>query len=193
MFKRIYILFLLVITISLAAPQRYELATHTSLLRTAECYILKEVGNEEKLGGNRDAFIDKYFESLGLDIDASYCAAGIYWGFKQASKQTGYENPLKATAGAVAQFNYFKNNGKQTEYKVQKNDLIVWQKSRSWQGHIEFVIKPGQKGWVGTIGFNTGSNTREGDGVYKKRRHLLNPIGMLLIKGLCGFNTEETK
>lgn len=172
-----------------AEPERYEMPVEASrrLGCTAVSHAMQEVGNIEKLSNNRDEWIQKYLRSVGIKAPAPYCAAGLYWCYDMASKAVGVENPLLKTGVATDQYNHYKKNGSKTEYKAKVSDMLVWQKYRSWAGHIEIVVEVLNKGWVRTIGFNTGNrNARLGDGVHEKLRDLYDPLGSLYVKGLIG-------
>ncbi len=168
------------------AQTKYVLKADANILIASELIAKTQVGIEEKKG-NKGGNVEDYLRSVGIYKPAPYCMAGQYWCFWIASKLTSIQNPIKKTAGAIDQYNFFKARGKRSAYVPAVNDFVFWQKSNSWAGHVERIIEVGEKGWVTTIGFNTGSDDRDGEGVYIRKRHILNPLSMLLIKGLGGY------
>ncbi len=58
------------------------------------------------------------------------------------------------------------------EYRVQNPEpgcVVIWRKKGTTQGHCG-IVKSVQPGYILTIEGNTGSDMREGDGVYQKLR-----------------------
>ena len=83
---------------SVAAPA-------TSLLGSALLIAGSEVGvMEMPPGSNRGPKVDLYLASVGLKANAGsfpWCAAFVYWCFREASKNLGVTNPAIKTAGAL--------------------------------------------------------------------------------------------
>ena len=64
---------------------------------------VSQIGVHEQGGQNRGPEVDEYVRSVGLDPAGGYswCAAWVFWVFKQAAAQLGLVNPCPRTAGAV--------------------------------------------------------------------------------------------
>jgi len=190
---KIFIIILL-FPIALFSQKKYELNCNPNILETSRLMLLQEVGTKEKSGRNDGKQIEKYLRSVGIKRPAPYCQAGQYWCFAEACNMLEFDNdsiPIQKSGLAISSVRYAKKNGNRTKYKPAIDDLIVWKKSRNWQGHVERIIYVGQKGWVLTVGFNTSNgkrgSQREGNGVYIRKRNILSGIGSLKIYGLVGF------
>lgn len=158
------------------------------LLQTSEAILFQQVGVKEE-AQNKGPMIKKYLNSIGLTEGYPYCLAGQYYCFEEAKKQTGLQNPLPKTGLVMGLWNWATKNGKIRKGYAERHDLICWQKGKTIFGHIGRIIEVQKKGWVKTIEFNTGSNIREGDGVYIRKRNLLQPLQRMKLKGLIGWET----
>lgn len=177
-------------SISLNSQTKYVVNCNTQLIAKSKQILLEQVGELEQKP-NDSPQIRNYLAAVGINYPAPYCAAGQYYCFSEAAnilqlQQT--EIPIKRTALANAVYSNAKQNGSTTNYKAKDNDLIIWRKGNSIFGHIERIISVGSCGWVQTVGFNTGSgNTRDGDGVYIRKRNIYHPLQRMTIRGLIEF------
>jgi hypothetical protein len=173
--------------------EKYKLACNSKLLYKSREILIGEIGVREKSGRNDGPKIEAYLASVGLKKGLPYCAAGQYWCFERAAELLGIDKsaiPLARTGLANSMFNAAQK-GKKVRYKPEKDDLVVWKSINSFNGHIERIIETGKAGWTYTVGFNTSGNCagsqNEGEGVFKKRRNVYQPISRLMIRGLIGF------
>ena len=163
------------------------LLTYLILVLSARQIAEQQVGVKEK-GKNRGEKIKEYLASVDLKEGNPYCYAGIYYCFEQASRRTNLPNPLLKTGLVLRFWNFARKNGKKVKFEVKENELLIWNRKNTVQGHIGLVRKVGRKGWVETIEFNTSShNPREGDGVHRKWRSVYHPLGFLYLKGIVGW------
>jgi len=72
-----------------------------SLQQAAVAIAVSQLGVRESGGNNRGPQVEQYLASVGLDPGFSWCAAFVFWCFRQASQQLGLVNPCPRTAGAV--------------------------------------------------------------------------------------------
>jgi hypothetical protein len=80
-----------------AAPS--ALLTHALISSISQINVV-----EQPAGSNRGPEVDAYLRAAGLDPTEghySWCAAFVYWNFKQAATQLGIPNPLVKTAGVL--------------------------------------------------------------------------------------------
>lgn len=199
--KKLLIIIFFLTQFTALSVKRYELKTDYLLLDVSYEILMNQVGVKEKQSNWGHPIID-YLASVGIYFPAAYCMGGQYYCVEEASEITGIENPLLKTGGVLKQWNHFVSRGVETEYIPEIHDLIFWQnytringKLRAkGTGHVERIKRLLQKGWVETIGFNTSSgltgSQRDGGGVYPRKRHLYNPISLLFVKGLGGFEYE---
>jgi hypothetical protein len=186
--KIIYIVTILLGLTICFSQTRFEVETTCKMLDRSFLNLISQVGVKEKTGHNDGKQIAEYLKSVGIYKPASYCMAGQYWAFWKVDPD---KVPLRKSGVAIHSFSYAKKVGRKTAYKPQINDLIVWKRFGSWQGHVERIIEVGKAGWVKTVGFNTSNgktgSQREGNGVFIRKRNIYYKIGRLNILGLVGF------
>lgn len=120
--------------------------------------------------------ITEYQKATWLPPGAwAWCAAFVCWVVREAIKGRSVTFPRPETAGAWD----FENWCRGVDYSVllkkphngsiQRGDIVVFTFS-----HIGIALgSPDSEGWVNTCEGNTNEDgSREGDGVYKKRRHV---------------------
>lgn len=195
MIKIFYILFFVTISLTSAIwskPLKYQLECKQYLLDFSRDSLLAQMGIKEKTGHN-DGECEKYQKLFGLK-NQPYCAMGQYWCF-WVNAYSLKDIPLIKSALAQAHFNYAKKSGVQVPYRPDVDDLIVWGYSGKSSGHIERVTEVLASGFVKTAGFNTSNgkagSQREGNGNFLRIRHLYNPVGLMLVKGLVGFKSNK--
>lgn len=129
-----------------------------SLLAIAE----KEVGVKERSGNNDGERVELYLKYIGLPKGHAWCAAYTSWVYGKA----GLSKPRTGWTPAL-----FPEN--RLVKKPKPADLFgIYFPSLKRIAHTGFVISI-KSDWVLTIEGNTNiEGGREGDGVYKKRRHL---------------------
>lgn len=142
----------ILISYLLSSYTMYELPCNGDLLIESERIALTQVGVMEV--GNNKGEVAKYLASVGLSEGYPYCAAGVYWSFREASKKLNLSNstiPIKRTAVANAVLNDAINRGKRVKKPINRHDLLVWKSKSSWKGHIERVIETKSKGKMRTF------------------------------------------
>lgn len=149
-----------------------------------------EVGvREEPPGTNRGPRVDEYVKSVGLNPDGgfSWCACFVYWCFGEASRAMEIVNPLVKTGGVLDHWH------KTTARKIAVGDARLF--ADDLPGTIFIMSFGGGLGHTGiveslsdspdgrmlvTIEGNTGpTGTREGVGVFRKRRALTSVKGFI--------------
>lgn len=142
---------------------------------------LKEVGVEEVNGSNCGPRVDQYKAATWLNpkVGWPWCAAFCCWVIREAAAGAGvkftktFKRPR--TAGAWDFENWSLSQDRSTWTKkphrgdIQPGDIVVFKFS-----HIGFAVSaPDANGYVTTVEGNTDSKgSREGGGVFKKKRHL---------------------
>ncbi len=119
-----------------------------------------EIGVREKNGQNDGEQVERYLAAVGLKRGEPWCAAFISWIFKEG----GYATPR--TAWSPDLFNKKVNTNKLTLGNV----FGIWFPTMQRIAHVGLAEK--QEGdWLISIEGNTNViGSREGDGVYRKRR-----------------------
>lgn len=150
--------------------------------------LFSQIGVKEATGNNDGLQVERYLASVGLKKGNPYCQAGQYWCFLQVGKP-----PIPKSGLAISSFQYAKKLKEKVSYNPSIDDLLIYNKPKTINGHIERIIGVGKAGWVYTVGFNTSSgnsgNQRDGGGVYKRQRNLFHFLGRMQILGLVGWKT----
>lgn len=121
-----------------------------------------QVGVRE-VGHNCGPEVRVYLHYTGFDCGAPWCAAFVSWCFHQA----GYDKPRSAWSPAVA-------SGKKVDKSQAKPGHVfaIYYSNLGRIGHVGFIEKV-EGNSVHTIEGNTNPmGSREGDGVYRKRRRI---------------------
>jgi hypothetical protein len=175
----------------LCSLTKYELPCDRQLLHKSRTIALGEVGVRET-GQNRGD-VAKYLKAIGLSGGYSYCAAGVYWCFDSSAVALGLSKsaiPIAKTGVANEMLNDAMKRGTKISRRISENDLLVWKSKRSWNGHIERVIKVQDKGIVQTVGFNVRLPDGE-EGVAIKTRFLNHRLGRMFLRGIITFKETE--
>ena len=123
---------------------------------------LGELGVRELTGKNDGGRVEAYLASAGLKKGQPWCAAFVTWVYRQAGylqPRTGWSPALFPAARKV---------------KSTKPGVVfgIYYPELKRIGHCGFVLQL-KTDWLDTVEGNTnGGGSREGDGVYRKRRHV---------------------
>ncbi len=129
-----------------------------------------ELGVREATGRNDGARVRRYLQSVGMGEGAPWCAAFVSWCLREA----GVDAPM--TAWSPALFPHRRvvyRRGAKAPGDLRRGDVFgIYYRRLGRIGHVGFV--EGVDGaWVTTVEGNTNRRgSREGDGVYRKRRPL---------------------
>lgn len=194
-----YLLIILLFTTSIFASNRYVLEIDSCLHEKAFEFAVGEIGVTEATGKNDGPRVEAYLKVTGLGKGFPYCAAGISWSYYQAAlfynKPKSFI-PFPMTAGSQVVYDHAIKNGVKSSENVQSKDFFIWRKKDSYQGHIGIIESVGKKGWVNTIEFNTSGDSkgdqRDGGGVWRKKRNLIHPLGILRVRGFVGFKSMQS-
>lgn len=137
----------------------------------------REVGVEEINGTNCGPRVNEYKAATWLDPEKSWpwCAAFICWLVREACKGEKYTFKLPQTAGAWDFENWSRAQDMSVKTKkphagdIKAGDIVVFTFS-----HIGLAISDADEfGYVLTVEGNTDSSgSREGGGVFQKRRKI---------------------
>lgn len=125
-----------------------------------------EIGVREVSGQNDGVRVESYLRFTGLNKGYAWCAAFVAWCFDKAG--------VKAIRSAYSP-SWFPQNRiiwKQGKGKLpQTGDVFgIWFNSHQRIAHVGFVDSWGQKEVITVEGNTNKAGSRDGDGVYKKRR-----------------------
>lgn len=127
-----------------------------------------QIGVREKTGHNDGAAVEGYLKYTGLGKGYAWCAAFVCWCYGQAD----IPNPKTAYAP-----NLFKGNviiyvrGKKPMQQPLSGDVFgIYFNNMGRIAHVGFINQWGDKEVVTVEGNTNGAGSRDGDGVYKKKR-----------------------
>jgi hypothetical protein len=128
-----------------------------------------QIGVRERTGHNDGAQVEAYLKYVGLKKGQPWCASFVCWCYGQS----GVSNPR---AGGCAyllergQLVYQSGKYKPGRYPQTADVFFIWFPDKQRVAHTGYVDKWGD-GWVTTVEGNTNdAGSREGDGVYRKKR-----------------------
>ena len=143
-----------------------------------------ELGVRETTGKNDGQRVEQYLRYVGLKKGDPWCAAFVCWVFDQAevaNPRTGWSpglfpkdkviwNRQQVAAGRVAVAGKIAAGSAVTSLP-QKGDVFgIWFPDKNRIAHVGFVDSWSEK-WLITVEGNTNeAGSREGDGVWRKRR-----------------------
>jgi hypothetical protein len=149
-------------------------------LRIAGAEADKQV-REVPPNSNRGPAVEAYLKRVGLGPGFAWCCAFTYWCFDEAARQQGRTNPMFRTAGCLAHWNAAPGRGARRIQRHQavadpglvKPGMVFIMDFGGGAGHTGFVERL-RGGLIETIEGNTdASRTREGGGVYRLTRKLV--------------------
>ncbi len=127
-----------------------------------------QIGVREQGGANRGEQVEQYLAAVGFAPGYAWCAAFVSWCYQQVDVQ----HPQSAWVPSYSKKqNLIYQRGQFIKKLPRAGDVfMIWFDRLNRPAHIGFVDE--WKGhWVTTVEGNTNDDgSREGDGVYRKRR-----------------------
>lgn len=152
----------------------------SSVLAVAAAEEAKQV-REVPRNSNRGPQVDEYLKRAGVEPGLSWCCAFVYWCFDEAAKAAGVVNPMVKTAGCLDHWNRAQSRGAsrvlaaqaiKDPQRVQAGMVFIMDHGAGF-GHTG-LVEHVAGGLITTIEGNTdASKTREGGGVYRLTRKLV--------------------
>lgn len=129
---------------------------------------ISQIGVREATGKNDGKDVEKYLRSTGLGKGYAWCAAFVHWCLDQA-KIPNTINAYSPTAHNPKNIVWFKHR---FEKDIQAGDVFtLWYAKLGRIAHTGFVDRRINSSIYESVEGNTNeAGSREGDGVYKKRR-----------------------
>jgi hypothetical protein len=158
------------------APNEY-LAAVLSQASEAERRKVREV----PVNSNRGPEVEEYLHRVGVPPGNSWCCAFVFWCFDEAAKSVGISNPMVKTAGCLDHWNRAESEG---AVRIANKDavdspslvhpgMVFIMDHGAGKGHTGLIERV-EGGLITTIEGNTdASKTREGGGVYRLTRKIL--------------------
>lgn len=142
--------------------------TVQTLRDTCRIVYLSQVGVREATGHNDGPEVEKYLKATGLGKGYSWCASFVRWTFDQAGVPTNI-TAYSPTAHNSISIIWFQD--KQVDEVAPADVFTLWYLAKNRIAHTGFIDSDGGNGMVETVEGNTnGGGSRDGDGVYKRKR-----------------------
>jgi len=131
-------------------------------LAAEACVGIKETSH------NAGAMVELIQETVGSAVKEPWCASFVQTCLAYAEKKTGIKSPIYPSEHCLTMW---RNSPKSSRVKIAPlpGAIIIWQHGSSEAGHTGLVLEYGSRS-MSTVEGNTGSDMREGDGVYFKTR-----------------------
>ena len=135
----------------------------------------RQVGVKERTGRNDGERVEAYLHYVNLKPGAPWCAAFVCWVFGQTgitNPRSGWSPALFPTGRIIWQRSRLPPAlTSQPAKKPQPGDVFgIWFPEKNRIAHTGFVDNWGEKYAVTVEGNTNMAGSREGDGVYRKRR-----------------------
>ena len=131
---------------------------------------IQEVGVREKSNKNDGERVAEYLKYTGLNEGYAWCAAFVSWSFSKA----GLKEPKTAWSPSLfpnKRIVWQKNQTSSNPNTPQQGDVFgIYYSNLKRIAHAGFVDEWGDKYVITVEGNTNDANSREGDGVYRKRR-----------------------
>jgi len=146
------------------------------LLKDVIVLAQRDIGVREKGGANLGPEVEAYLAFLGLAPGNPWCAAFVYACFEKAVKKYGLANPLVKTGSVMSHFRRAPAVVHVPDAQIEEGKLapgmIFGIDHGGDRGHTGLVLAV-RENEIDTIEGNTNlAGSREGDGVYQKKRKL---------------------
>lgn len=126
-----------------------------------------QIGVREKTGKNDGVQVEQYLKYTGLVKGYPWCAAFVCWSYGQA----GIPNPKTAYCPALFTSKYVIYKSHQVIKLPVSGDIFgIWFSNLKRIAHTGFVDSWSEKFVITVEGNTNDALSRDGDGVYKKKR-----------------------
>jgi len=158
-----------------------QISIAEAVARAAE----SKIGVREQGGANKGKDLQEFFDSDWYDPNGdapgddgyAWCAAFVCWCVKVAveGRNITFKRPRTPSAYGLEAWSLAQDASTHTARDpgrdIKRGDIVIFRKI----SHVGIAVsKPDIDGFVTTVEGNTNaSGSREGDGVYQKRRHMI--------------------
>lgn len=131
----------------------------------------KEVGVREKTGNNDGVRVEEYLRSAGLSKGSPWCASFIYWTYLKCGDTLDIKYPGWVPSYFPKDKLIYQRGTDINKRKPIIGDLIgIWFSSKGRLAHIGFYDGEDDYFYYTVEGNTNEKGSREGDGVYRKKR-----------------------
>jgi hypothetical protein len=127
------------------------------------------LGVRESSGKNRGPVVDLYVRRAGASLGSPWCAAFCYWCFSEASMELMRPCPCPRTASV---HRLWRKAAPRFQVPVPTDGSLFLVDHGAGRGHVGLVEEVNGDRLTTIEGNTDASGTREGDGVYRRFRHV---------------------
>lgn len=130
-----------------------------------------QIGAREATGNNDGVEVEAYLKAAGFGKGYAWCASFVYWNFEQIGIKT-VKSPAWSPSWFPESNIIYCPSTHTLNFFPKRGDVFgIYFKSKGRIAHVGFVDQWGEGKFVITVEGNTNvAGSREGDGVYRKRR-----------------------
>lgn len=141
---------------------------HAGVREQVAASYTKYIGVREKTGNNDGTEVEHFLKMVGLAKGNPWCAAYVYTCFAEAGIKNVPKSGYSPTWFPNNKVIFANNKGQ----PPNSGDVFgLWFSSKGRIAHVGFIDEWGEGSYVTTVEGNTNeAGSREGDGVYRKRR-----------------------
>lgn len=163
---RIRFLFLLLFSSFLACAQ--NLAINQDKQACVSQTYISQLHVREASGRNDGAQVEAYLAVTKMPKGQPWCAAFVCWTLSQC----GVPNPQNAYSPTLFRNRYtIYTRGESKDYRFQRGDVFgLFYTNLNRIGHVGFIHAQNERFFITVEGNTNQQCSREGDGVYRKRR-----------------------
>ncbi len=136
--------------------------------KSLQSIYTSQLGVRELTGNNDGTMVETYLQSVGLGKGNPWCAAFVKWSFLQA----GYSPPITGWSPTAFNANNVVYDGRNFLKQPQPGDVgVLWFPRLRRIAHTYFFDYAINKSVYSSVEGNTNeAGSRDGDGVYRKKR-----------------------
>jgi hypothetical protein len=123
----------------------------------------KELGVRELTGNNDGKRVQEYLKSTGLQGNYAWCGAFVNFVLKSANVTPRAKAPAQARS-------WFNSNVIETDRAAKADLFALYYAHLKRIGHVGFIDDVTDSSFITVEGNTNEAGSREGDGVYRKRR-----------------------
>lgn len=118
---------------------------------------------------NRGTLVDLFETSVGGVLGQSWCMDFLQAMIAYVEVTLHIQSPFPATRACTAAWNLGKKAALNPLTPLP-GDVIIWQHGETWQGHCGIILAQDSLTYTTVEGNTNDDGSREGDGVYLKKR-----------------------
>lgn len=168
------------ITMAVLVPRKWETpppalsSWQAAFISAARAEVgVREVGNN---GGRR---VEEFLASVGLSRGNPWCMAFVYFVAKEASDDTGQAHRLAKTGHVLTAYNTARNKLMAYPAEEGKTGDVFIMDFGGGRGHTGIIVAAKNGLWDTIEGNTNEGGSREGDGVYVKKRKYSQAVGVI--------------